>query len=266
MKTVWRVFGYLKRYPWLAAGTLACAITGTLMVIVFPAVTKRIIESQGGRVGVRSTPEVGSVFFAILPCVARPLTKASPEPTSAATAAAPGSPTILVIEDDPKDRAWISRTLSEAGWGVQTASTGAEALAQLDARVFDAITLDLLLPDMPGRRVLEVIRHDGLNCETPVIIVTVAPDLGVAAGFHVHDILAKPVSEQRLLTSLLRARAHPDGGRPILIVDDDATSLKIAEKMLKDVGYRAVCRGDAESGLEAAAAEPPCAVVLRGVR
>src|SRR5438309_3712794 len=44
MKTVWRVFGYLKRYPWLAAGTLACAIIGTLMVIVFPAVTKRIID------------------------------------------------------------------------------------------------------------------------------------------------------------------------------------------------------------------------------
>ena len=44
MKTVWRVFEYLKRYPWLAAGTLTCAIFGTLMVIVFPSVTKWIIE------------------------------------------------------------------------------------------------------------------------------------------------------------------------------------------------------------------------------
>ena len=44
MRTVWRVFAYLKRYPWLAAGTLGCAILGTLMVIVFPAVTKRIID------------------------------------------------------------------------------------------------------------------------------------------------------------------------------------------------------------------------------
>src|SRR5881396_384529 len=44
MKTVWRVFRYLKRYPWLAAGTLACAILGTLMVIVFPSVTKWIID------------------------------------------------------------------------------------------------------------------------------------------------------------------------------------------------------------------------------
>jgi ATP-binding cassette, subfamily B, bacterial len=44
MKTVWRVFSYLKRYPWLAAGTLTCAILSTLMVIVFPAAAKWIID------------------------------------------------------------------------------------------------------------------------------------------------------------------------------------------------------------------------------
>src|SRR5882672_10900390 len=44
MKTVWRVFAYLKRYPWIAAGTLSCAILTTLMVIVFPAATKWIIN------------------------------------------------------------------------------------------------------------------------------------------------------------------------------------------------------------------------------
>jgi ABC-type multidrug transport system fused ATPase/permease subunit len=44
MNTVWRVFAYLKRYPALAAGTLACAILGTLMVIVFPGVTKWVID------------------------------------------------------------------------------------------------------------------------------------------------------------------------------------------------------------------------------
>lgn len=44
MKTIWRVFVYLKRYPWLGLATLGSAILGTLMVIVFPAVTKRIID------------------------------------------------------------------------------------------------------------------------------------------------------------------------------------------------------------------------------
>ena len=44
MNTVWRVFRYLKRYPWMAAGTLSCAVLSTLMVIVFPGVTKWIVD------------------------------------------------------------------------------------------------------------------------------------------------------------------------------------------------------------------------------
>jgi ATP-binding cassette, subfamily B, bacterial len=44
MNTVPRVFAYLRRYPWLALGTLGCAILGTGMVVVFPAVTKRVID------------------------------------------------------------------------------------------------------------------------------------------------------------------------------------------------------------------------------
>ena len=44
METICRVFAYLRRYPWLAVGTLACAVLGTLMVIIFPTVTKWIIN------------------------------------------------------------------------------------------------------------------------------------------------------------------------------------------------------------------------------
>ena len=60
MSTVWRVFAYIKRYPWMAAGTLSCAVISTLMVVVFPAVTKFMIDDviRGHR------PEL------LVPCVA----------------------------------------------------------------------------------------------------------------------------------------------------------------------------------------------------
>ena len=59
MKTVPRVFAYLRRYPWMALGTLSCAILGTLMLIVFPAVTKRITdEVLNGHQAERLTPLV----------------------------------------------------------------------------------------------------------------------------------------------------------------------------------------------------------------
>jgi ABC-type bacteriocin/lantibiotic exporter with double-glycine peptidase domain len=44
MNIVWRVFSYLRRYPVLGSATLACAILSTLMIVVFPAVTKLVID------------------------------------------------------------------------------------------------------------------------------------------------------------------------------------------------------------------------------
>ncbi len=44
MRVIARVFQYVKRYPWMAAGTMGCAVVGTLMVIVFPAVTQKIVD------------------------------------------------------------------------------------------------------------------------------------------------------------------------------------------------------------------------------
>jgi len=50
MKTVVRVFAYGRRYPWMAAGTLVCAIFSTAMVVVFPKVTQLVIdEVRAGR-------------------------------------------------------------------------------------------------------------------------------------------------------------------------------------------------------------------------
>src|ERR1700740_1380998 len=44
MKTIWRVFRYLKRYPALAIGLLGCAVIGTLIVLVFPIVTRDVLD------------------------------------------------------------------------------------------------------------------------------------------------------------------------------------------------------------------------------
>lgn len=44
MKTIARVFSYLRRYPWLGSAQIACAITGTLMVIVFPHITREVMD------------------------------------------------------------------------------------------------------------------------------------------------------------------------------------------------------------------------------
>src|SRR6185369_7893324 len=82
------------------------------------ALTKRIVEAQGGRVGAESTPGQGSRFWAVLPrrAIAVEEPRRPPPPPVVVTDA----PTVLVVEDDPEDRRWLVRTLTEAGYAVES--------------------------------------------------------------------------------------------------------------------------------------------------
>jgi signal transduction histidine kinase len=162
------------------------------------ALTKRIVESQGGRVGVRSTPGQGSVFFAVLPRVVPAVPWQS-------------TPALLVVEDDPEERAWLGDILTRAGYAVTTAATGADALVQCRLRAFDAITLDLLLPDMTGIELLRRIRSLTAQEKVPVIVLSGVAEKEVADGLRIHDFLVKPIDAGELLASVQRAGVPPNG-------------------------------------------------------
>jgi CheY-like chemotaxis protein len=145
---------------------------------------------------------------------------------------------------------------------VQAAASGAEAVDLCRSRAFDAVTLDLLLPDMHGRDVLRAIQSGGPNASTPVILLTVTAGRDAVAGFTIRDFLVKPVSAEELCASLQRAGVAPALHRTILVVDDDPAAMKVMEVTLRHLGYRPVCAPDGEAGLAAAARERPAAVVL----
>jgi signal transduction histidine kinase/CheY-like chemotaxis protein len=223
------------------------------------ALTRRLVEAQGGEVGVRSVVGKGSTFFATLP---RETTATGARGPLQIVRAAANAPAILVVEDEAADRDQLVTALSAAGYAVEAVTTGAEAVSCCQKRTYDAITLDLLLPDMTGLEVLNQVR-EGPNGEAPVIVITVVAERGAVAGFAVHDVLAKPFSEQALLESLHRAGIKPDSGRStVLIVDDDATSLKVMAASLTRLGYGAVCEQDPVRGLRSAIDAPPSAIVL----
>jgi CheY-like chemotaxis protein len=223
------------------------------------ALTKRLVEAQGGAVGVRSTLGRGSTFFATFP---RRAQQAAPAVATPGFYGNRGAPLILVIEDEDRDRASLVRTLTEAGYAVETAATGAQALARCGESKFDAITLDLILPDSSGVDVLRGIRTSEKNRNVPVIVVTVVTERGAVAGFAVHDILPKPLDSPLLLDSLQRAGIAPEGTGTVLVVDDDPRSLKLMAATLDQLGYRSLCTVSATQGLQAAAESAPAAVVL----
>ncbi|MEJ7601767.1 MAG: response regulator [Kofleriaceae bacterium] len=169
------------------------------------ALTRRLVEAQGGSVGVRSTLGQGTTFHAILPRKAHSVAVA---PVSVPrTTTRNGARTVLVVEDDVRDQAQLVQTLAGAGYSVELATTGAEALRHWRERSFDAVTIDLLLPDMNGLDLLAALA-EGERRDTPIIVVTVVPDTKVVAGFTVHEVLGKPVDRESLLGSLERAGVH----------------------------------------------------------
>jgi signal transduction histidine kinase/DNA-binding response OmpR family regulator len=224
------------------------------------ALTRRIVEGQGGTVGVRSVTGQGSVFHAVLPVRApgnQPLAR-----PQAPLPALPGAPVLLVIEDDAADRAWLLQMLTSLGYSVEGADSGEAALRRCAERRFDGITLDLFLGDMNGWDVLTKLRKEGPNRETPVVVVTVVAEKGVGAGFTIHDYLVKPVQADLLLASLQRAGLEPPTSGPVLVIDDDPQIRRLIETTLRGFGYDPLLASGGAEGIEAVRQAAPAAVVL----
>jgi len=222
------------------------------------ALTKRLVEAQGGSVGVQSRVGVGSTFWSRLP---RVHSGATPREPAALVTAGPG-PAVLVIEDDPNDRAELVAALSGAGFSVESVATGADAVARCEARAFAAITLDLLLPDESGLDVLREIRERGRDPDVPVIVVTVVAERHALAGHLVSDILPKPIDANALVASLRRAGVAPTKEARVLVVDDDEGAVRLARIALEARGFLVEGHTNPTMGLAAAAARKPSAIVL----
>ena len=222
------------------------------------ALTKRLVEAQGGTVGVQSRVGVGSIFSARLPRVHAGGTPREP----VALVSKGHGPAVLVIEDDPNDRAALVTALSGAGFSVEAVATGADAVARCEARAFAAITLDLLLPDESGLDVLREIRERGRDPDIPVIVVTVVAERHALAGHLVSDILPKPIDTAALLASLRRAGVSPTKEARVLVVDDDEGAVRLARIALEAQGFLVEGHTNPTMGLAAAAARKPSAIVL----
>jgi protein-histidine pros-kinase len=236
--------------------TLAKKYQGTGLGL---ALTKKLAEAQGGRVGAESTLGKGSAFFAILPRRFESTSPEVPKPPPLPISR-PSAPTILVIEDDAKENAWLVQTLAATGYRVENARSAARALSLCRGRRFDAITLDLILPDMSGWELLGQIRKEGMNRETPVIVVTVVSEQAAAVGYRIEEFLIKPVAEADLVGVMKKLGIG--ARRKILCIDDDPKSLKLAEAALRSAGYRPTCTEDARSALKMLEKEEPAAIIL----
>ena len=121
---------------------------------------------------------------------------------------------LLVVEDDQVLGKAIQRGLTEAGHRCEWVRNGQRGLAEAQTQRFDAIVLDLLLPDLSGMEVMKSIRSEGIR--TPVLMLTALSSIedrvgGLKAGAD--DYLVKPFAFPELIARL-EAIIRRTGDRP----------------------------------------------------
>jgi len=118
---------------------------------------------------------------------------------------------ILVVEDDSDIRELIHFNLFKAGYNVILAHDGAQALQLYSKESPDLILLDLMVPEIAGLEVCEIIREKSNLVKIPIIIVTAKGDendivKGLEAGAD--DYITKPFSPKILLARIKIALGH----------------------------------------------------------
>ena len=120
-----------------------------------------------------------------------------------------GARSVLVVQHDPRDQAALVQAFVGAGCAVETTASGVQALLAARARRFDAVALDVLLPDTSGLQVLAGVRRAGASVGARVIVVGLATDARLVAALGVAHFIAKPFDDVALLAALRRLDLTP---------------------------------------------------------
>jgi two-component system response regulator MprA len=147
------------------------------------------------------------------------------------------SPRLLIVEDDPEMRSFLTSELAVEGYECEEAACGQQALGQIRNQAWDLVLLDWNLPDFSGVEVCRRMRKGGIS--TPVLMLTGRDEVQQrveALDSGADDYLIKPFSIEELLARV-RARLRRSG-----IDEQDGGMLRVGDLEVNPAS-REVARG-----------------------
>ena len=168
------------------------------------AICRQIVEHYGGSIWAESSRGRGTAMHLRLPV-------AAPE----------GKSLVLVVDDDPAARDYLSMFLRKAGFGVRTACDGEQALSMASRHHPVLITMDILMPGMDGRTAIAKLKAREETASVPVLVVSVVEDSHTAGG---DAVLLKPVNGDAFVEAVRTLLGECSGCRPVLALGDPDTT------------------------------------------
>ena len=184
------------------------------------AICRRIADLLGGTLTVDSAPGAGSTFR-----LAVPVTPGTAKPETPARVVAGPALSVLVVDDDPINRAVAAGLLGRLGHRVTLADGGQAAIQAAAAAAFDVVMMDLHMPGMDGLEATRRVRALPGDREPPHILALTA-DLTdgsrSCALAGIEHILGKPLQLAALQRMLAAVSDPPAGQSPLASADPTA--------------------------------------------
>ena len=179
------------------------------------SIVKSLVDLHHGLIEVTSAPGSGTTFNILLPAAVAPTGEDSLDVLHGRR--------VLIVDDEADVAELIADQLGELDAETTIVRTGAEALGALRSEHFDAVTLDILMPDMDGFEVLRQIRSHPELRATPIVFVSVFSAHTELSG---EWVVGKPIDAAELRNVL--AAAVRAGRSRVLIVSRESLQATLA--------------------------------------
>jgi CheY-like chemotaxis protein len=131
-----------------------------------------IVQEHGGRIRLESRPGSGASFYVELPVTGAKVSVKPPRPRLQSSARGAAGASVLIVEDEAALAAAVADSLRDAGYVVDRAADGEEALAKMRKQAFDALVCDLKMPKMDGMTFYRTLATETPGLKQRVIFVT----------------------------------------------------------------------------------------------